>query len=74
MNNFWQISIGNLLSFIGLMITLIAFHVSNVKRIKDAAERFQRMETKVDLVYEWFKENVVGRGEPHRNRQSGEGQ
>lgn len=71
MNNFWQVSIGNVLSFVGVMVTLVAFHRSNVSRIEAAAKRQQAMELKIELLYEWFKENVVGRGEPPRHRHGG---
>lgn len=56
-----------------LLLSFWAAHWANVRRLKEAQREFTEMKIKVDLIYEWFQGNVVGRGEP-RHRHGGETQ
>ena len=57
---FWNMSLGNILTIVTLLVAFAAAHRSNTKRIeKDAADR-QEMKTKVDLIFEWFQRHVIG--------------
>ena len=71
-NGFWTFNIGHVAVLISLASLLLTLHRSNTKRIEDGTRKLTEMETKLDLVYEWFKENVVGRGEPHRKEHGGD--
>jgi len=60
------ISLGTILSFIGLILVLIGLHSANIKRISE-------MEVKLDLVYEWFKEKLrEDSAELRRKRDNGD--
>jgi hypothetical protein len=48
-----SISLGNILTIVGFVVSLVSLHVTNVKR-------FERMETKVDFMFDWFKEKLKG--------------
>lgn len=61
-------NIGHVLTIFALLISFWAAHWSNVKRIKQDAGDLREMKTKLDMIYQWFCGNVVGRGEPQRHR------
>lgn len=63
---FWTVTFGNVLTLAALLVAVWAAHTSSVKHIEDAAERIAAMETKLDLIYAWFENNVVGRKETDR--------
>ena len=52
----WSINIGNVLTVISLLVVFMAAHSKNVKRLQD-------METKLDLIFQWFRKNVINRQE-----------
>lgn len=46
-HSFWTFNLGHLLTIIGLLITLLALHTSNIKRIKEAAVKMQSIEDSI---------------------------
>ena len=52
----WSINIGNVLTVVGLLAVFVTAHAANVKRLQD-------METKLDLIFHWFRNNIVNRSE-----------
>jgi hypothetical protein len=60
----WEINVGTIIAIITFLVTLYSFHISNVRRT-------ERIETKVNMIYEWFQNNVIGRGEPPRIKRTG---
>ena len=52
----WSINIGNVLTVVGLLTVFVTAHAANVKRLQD-------METKLDLIFHWFRNNVINRQE-----------
>jgi len=48
------IHLGDVLTLIGIGVTLIALHSKNTRR-------FTSIETKVDMLFDWFRESVVKR-------------
>lgn len=72
-SGFWQFNLGHLLTICALLISFWSAHRSNVKRIKQSSAEFERVRVKVDLIFRWFENNVVGRGETPRAKASGEG-
>ena len=58
---FWYYNIGNLVTLISILIAIAAFHFANVKRIETAAREWQEIRTKMDLMFEWFKSNIITR-------------
>ena len=64
---FWTISIGNILTAGSLLLSFWLAHRGNVKRIEDGAANMAEMKAKVDLIYSWFQNNVIGRGESERS-------
>lgn len=63
---FWEVNLGNILTAFVLLLSFWAAHVSNVRRVRQSASEFQDMKTKLNLIYMWFTNNVVGAGEPPR--------
>lgn len=60
---FWTVDAGNILTALALLISFWAAHMSNAKRQQANVSDFQDVKTKVNMIYEWFCNNVVGRGE-----------
>lgn len=50
----WTISAGNILTAVLLFIGFYAAHQQNIKKLQDLV-------TKVDMMFDWFKDNVIGR-------------
>jgi hypothetical protein len=63
---FWTFNLGNIITLVALLLAVWQAHVSNVKRIEDAASRLSAVEIKLDLIYGWFENNVIGRHEAER--------
>ena len=53
------ISIGSIITIITVLLAISTFHYSNVKRIQKSASDFQDLKTKLDLMFDWFKNNVM---------------
>lgn len=53
-------SISHIIELIGIVITVVTLHRQNVARMT-------QMETKIDLIYQWFKRRVIFRngGDEH---------
>lgn len=51
-NGFWHLNLGHLLTIGSLGIGLWRAHISNVRR-------YERLDSKVELMYDWFKDNVL---------------
>lgn len=49
----WTINIGNILVAVGLLAGFFAAHIQNVRRL-------QSIETRVEMLYEWFRRRVLG--------------
>ena len=64
---FWDVNFGNMLTMFVLLLAFWGAHIGNVRRIKASAAEIQEIKTKLDLIYMWFCNNVVGRGEPPRH-------
>ena len=56
---FWYYNIGNLVTLISVLISIAAFHFANVKRIETAAREWQEIRVRMDIMFEWFKDNVI---------------
>lgn len=52
----WTINAGSVIAGVALLVAFVTAHVQNRSSIQD-------MQTKVDLIYEWFKKRVILRGE-----------
>jgi len=50
----WTFSIGNIVTAAGLLIGFIIAHQQNIKKLQD-------IETKVGLMYDWFRHRVMNR-------------
>lgn len=50
----WTINIGNLMTGLLLLVGFIAAHIQNIRKMQD-------IETKVALIYSWFKKRVIER-------------
>jgi len=48
----WDITAGNVLTVIGIIVSFFVAHTQNVRRL-------ERIETKLQLVYDWFKDHVI---------------
>lgn len=49
----WSISLGTIVNIIAFLVTLIALHHANIKRLAE-------LETKVDAMWEWFARKLEG--------------
>jgi len=49
-----EISLGNVIAIAGLVLTIVRLHLSNVRRA-------ERIELKVDLIFKWFQDHVIGK-------------
>jgi hypothetical protein len=70
-----QFIIGLLVSTITIILTLIGLHMANIHRIEQAAKEWQEMRSRLDVIWSWFENNVIGRGESnrqHRKKQEGD--
>ena len=47
----WDVSIGDIVSIFAFIVTLWAFHQTNVRRIIDSETRLSQIETKINLIY-----------------------
>lgn len=56
---FWQLSIGNLLTMASVGVSVFVAHLANVKRIENASADWKELQTKVEIMYEWFKSNLT---------------
>lgn len=65
-HSFWEVNLGNVITLGALLLSFWTAHRGNIKRIEDAASRMTEIETKLSLIYDWFQNNVVGKGEPQR--------
>ena len=63
---FWSINFGNVLTLGALLVSFWAAHISSLKRSEDATTRLAAMESKLNLIYGWFENNVAGRKESQR--------
>lgn len=52
MNLDWNISVGNILTALGLLIGFYIAHVQNVRKLQD-------IDTKVKLIYDWFRHRIM---------------
>lgn len=50
----WSISIGNILTAVGLAITLYTIHAQAIRRL-------DKIETQLEMMYEWFTRKVINR-------------
>lgn len=48
----WEINLGTILTLIGTLVTIIKMHNSNVSRV-------QHLETKLDLMFDWFRKMIM---------------
>lgn len=48
----FSVNVGTVISAVGLVITLMKLHNSNVRRM-------EQIETKMDLIYRWFEKAIV---------------
>jgi hypothetical protein len=57
---------GHIVELAGLVVTILSLHISNVRwatRTRDdVLNRMTGMETKMDLIYGWFKHSVIKGG------------
>lgn len=51
MNFHWDVTLGNVLSFAGMVVAFFVAHSRGVKRLAE-------METKVDLMFQWWKRHL----------------
>ena len=53
---------GHIVELIGLVVTIVSLHISNLRWANKTRDemlgRMTAMETKVDLLYGWFKRNI----------------
>ena len=68
---FWEVNFGNVLTVFLLLLSFWGAHISNVRRVQSNAAELQELKTKLELIYQWFCNNVVGRGEPLRRHGAG---
>lgn len=67
-----QDNLGNILTLGVLLIAFWGAHVSNVKRLKTNASELTEMKVKLDMIFLWFQNNVVGKGERPRSMKGSE--
>ena len=46
------IHLGDVITLFGFLLTLWIFHAKNV-------QRFQQMETKLDIIFKWFQNKII---------------
>lgn len=49
-----DINVGNLLSLGVFLVALITMHRQNTDKLREAAERLASIETKLEILYEWW--------------------
>jgi len=47
----WDVSLGNVLTFLGMVVAFVVAHTRGVERLKE-------METKVEMIYAWWVRHV----------------
>ena len=60
---FWSINVGQaalLVAFAGLFLNFRQSHRENKDRIENDAKDRQDVKTKVDTMYEWFQNYIIG--------------
>jgi predicted tellurium resistance membrane protein TerC len=60
------ISLGSIISFVGILGSLWVMHAANVKRITS-------IEMKVELLFEWFKKRLEDNEDSRSNKRSDSG-
>lgn len=55
MEQFWTVNIGHLITIAALLVSFWSAHWSNVRRIKEEAERWARLESKVSMLMGFFE-------------------
>ena len=58
---FWQFNLGHLITIVALLVSFWSAHRSNLKRIEQDASDRQDIKTKLDLIFCWIQENIIGR-------------
>ena len=59
---FWKLDLGNVLTIVALLIAFWGAHASNVRHIKSDTRRMEKMETKLDVIYQWFMSKIRNAG------------
>lgn len=63
-NDFWGLTgaqLAMLIGMAGLFFSFWSAHKSNIRRIEQDAQDRQEIKTKLDLIFNWFQQNIVGR-------------
>lgn len=55
---FWNITLGNLITIVVFVVGLIGSHIQNNKAAND---RFNKLEFKLDLIWNWFEGNKISK-------------
>jgi hypothetical protein len=55
----WSLSLGNLLTIITIIIGLYTIHTNLLKKHDSELKNYEKLVNKVDLLYEWFRTNVI---------------
>jgi hypothetical protein len=57
---FWKLDLGNVLTIGILTVALVTLHIQNVQRIEKSSRLMQDLQTKMDVMFHWFQDHVVG--------------
>jgi len=58
----WKVSIGSIVSALGVMITVLGVYWH-------MAGRLQEMETKLNIMFTWFTRTIIGQGQNEELRE-----
>lgn len=65
------VNLGNILTGAGLLIGLVAAHLQNQARLdamhRQNSERLAHIETRLDMIYDWFIRTVVNRADAEQS-------
>lgn len=56
---FWELNVGHVLTLAVLLVSFWTAHRANVKRYQEDAKDRQEMKTKLDVIYDWFKNSIL---------------
>lgn len=55
--SFWKLDLGNVLTLVIILLTLVKMHTSNKSDIKKGIVEYNDLKNKAENMYDWFCEN-----------------
>lgn len=52
----WSINVGEMIAAVVLLVGFVTAHTQNVRKLQD-------IETRLDLIYDWFTHNIINGGQ-----------